>query len=165
MGPRHRPSVRPLLAVALAAAALGLHAGGVAAQEASPPRSGSEPVLPGEPNVPWDDGATPASPDPSLVFPRRIRWDAVLVAPDGRTLTVYFRNGDPGCTGLAAIDVRPDDAGIAVEVTVGDVPGAPSCPPADQLYRTVVVLDEPLVTGARLFDLPSGGSSAGPAGL
>jgi hypothetical protein len=122
-----------------------------------PEPSGSPPaVLPGEPNPPWDDGATPAEPDPSLVAVRPIAWNDVLVAPDGRTLDVYFTNGDAACHGLARVDVAPSDSGVRIVVYVGDVANASPCPDTTQLYRTTVVLDAPAISGGNVLDLPAG---------
>jgi hypothetical protein len=113
-------------------------------------------VLPGEPNPPWDDGALPAEVDPTLTNIRPVTWEHVLVAPDGRTVTAYFWNGPPECAGLAAVRVSKEEGGVAIELRVGDVPGAEVCAAVVQLYRVVVVLDERLVTGGSLLDLPSG---------
>src|SRR5262245_56173649 len=101
-----RTSPRPALLLATVASAAIVLGSGAAAQDPSPSPAASGAVLPGEPQAPFDDGATAAVADPTLVNPRRIRWDAVLVAPDGRTMTVYFLNGDPSCAGLAGIDVQ-----------------------------------------------------------
>lgn len=113
-------------------------------------------VLPGEPNVPWDDGATVAEPRADLVDVRPRTWEHVLLAPDGRTATVYFWMGPPACDGLAGIDVTPTDAGYRLLVMTGQVPDAEVCPEVVQLYRSVVVLDERIISGGSLLDLPGG---------
>ena len=71
----------------------------------------SRPILPGEPNPPWDDGALPAVIDPTLVNAHPRTWSHVLVAPDGRTLDVYFWNGAPECAGLARVDGKAQPVG------------------------------------------------------
>lgn len=113
-------------------------------------------VLPGEPNPPWEDGAITASARTDLVGVHPRTWQHVLFAPDGRTATVYFSMGPEACEGLADIETTPTDAGYRILVMTGDVPGAVACADVVQLYRSVVVLDERLVTGGEVFDLPSG---------
>jgi hypothetical protein len=99
----------------------------------------------------------PAQADPTLVNLRPRTWDHVLVGPDGRTLLVYFWNGTPACTGLGDVQVTQGDGEPRIELWIGDVPGAPEeCPAVAQLYRTVVVLDERLIRGGELLDLPGG---------
>ena len=157
---RHRPA-----AVGVALAAVAFAATGVLGQSesAAPAQGGSPqaspPILPGEPNPPWEDGATAAAIDPSLVNQRPRTWDHILFAPDGRTVTVYFSNGVPECYGLADVQVSQDGAQVGIELWVGDVPGAEACIDTVQLYRTVIVLDERLITGGSLLDLPSGRTS------
>ena len=82
--PRHDGLARPHRAALLGAVALVLCLGSTALGQ-----DASAPVLPGEPNPPRDDGALPATADPSLVNVRPRTWEHVLVAPDGRTITVY----------------------------------------------------------------------------
>ena len=113
-------------------------------------------VLPGEPNPPWDDGALPAEVIPGLDNVRPVTWDRILVAPDGRTASVYFWNGLPECKGLADVQVEERTDGIAIELWVGDVPGAEVCAEVAQLYRVVVVFDERVFTGGSILDLKSG---------
>jgi hypothetical protein len=119
-------------------------------------------VLPGEPNVPWDDRAIAAQPRTDLVDVHPRTWQHVLFAPDGRTATVYFSMGPEACEGLAGIEATGTSSGARVLVLTGTVPGAPEdCPATAQLYRSVVVLDDRLVTGGDLFDLPSGSLGGG----
>ncbi len=132
-----------------AAAAVGAASPGVSPQ-----------VLPGEPNVPWDDGAMVAEPRTDLVDVRPRTWEHVLLAPDGRTATVYFWMGLEACDGLAGIDITPTDTGYRLLVMTGHVPGAEVCPDVVQLYRAVVVLDERIISGGSLLDLPGGGVPA-----
>ncbi len=156
--PIHRRSWLSMTLVALAAALL--LATAAAAQDASPGSeagpSASQPVLPGEPNPPWDDGAVPAVVDPTLVNPHPRPWANVLVAPDGRTLDVYFWNGAPECAGLARVDVTQSDGKVAIEIWTGDVPDVVPCVTSAQLYRTTVVLDSRAVTGGSILDMPGG---------
>jgi hypothetical protein len=118
-------------------------------------------VLPGEPNVPWDDGAFPAQARTDLVHVAPRTWDHVLLAPDGRTAVVYFWMGPEGCEGLADIETTPTDTGYRILVMTGDVPGAEACADVVQLYRSMVVLDTRVITGGEVFDLPSGSVTAG----
>jgi hypothetical protein len=96
------------------------------------------------------DGATAIDPDPGVLDPRPIAWDHIVVAPDGRSLTVYFWMGVQECNGLHSVVVTPTDTGIDVSVLVGIPEGAASriCIELAQLYRTTVVLDAPLVANA-----------------
>jgi hypothetical protein len=131
---------------ALAMIAIAAFGGSAAAQEA----------LPGEPNPPWDDGALPAEVVPGLENVRPVTWEHVLVAPDGRTLTVYFWGGPPECSGLADAQAVEADGEVSIRLRVGDVPGAEVCAAIAQLYRVVVVLDGRVITGGSILDLPSG---------
>jgi hypothetical protein len=116
----------------------------------------SVPVLPGVPHPPFDDGATTADINPNLVDVHPRPWDQILVAPDGRTLTVYFWNGPAACEGLADVKVTPSDEGIEILVYTGELPDAQACPDVVEYYRTVVVLDSQVFSGGSLLDIPSG---------
>jgi hypothetical protein len=96
------------------------------------------------------DGATAIAADPTVQDPRPIAWDHIVVAPDGRSLTVYFWMGVQDCNGLHSVVVTPTDTGIDVSVLVGIPAGTESriCIELAQLYRTTVVLDEPLIANA-----------------
>lgn len=142
-----------------AAVATLLVAGAAVAGAASP--GVSPQVLPGEPNVPWDDGATVAEPRTDLVDVGPRTWEHVLLAPDGRTATVYFWMGPAACEGLADIDVRPTDTGYRLLVMTGQVPGADVCTDIVQLYRSVVALDDRIISGGSLLDLPGGSVAVG----
>ena len=137
-----------LMGSLLVASVVGIGAVGAASQ--------SPGVLPGEPNVPWDDGAFAAEARMDLqnVHPRT--WDHVLFAPDGRTAVVYFWMRDQACEGFAGIETTPTDTGYRILVMTGDVPGSEVCADVVQLYRSVVVLDDRLVTGGEVLDLPAG---------
>lgn len=145
------------LAAALAVVALIPFAAAstVSAQDPSP--GASAPVLPGEPNPPWDDGAIPAVVRSDLVNVGPRTWAYVLVGPDGRTANVYFWNGTPECYGLADVRVTSGETGTRILVMTGDVPGAQACTDEVRLYRTVVVFDDPILTGGSILDLPAGG--------
>jgi hypothetical protein len=67
----HPVNRRRWLSLPLAALAAALLVPVALAQEAS------QPVLPGEPNPPWDDGALPAVVDPTLVDPQLRTWSHV----------------------------------------------------------------------------------------
>lgn len=100
----------------------------------------------GEPN-PSADGATPAVPDPTVVDLHPQPWDHITVAPDGRTLTIYYWSGVPACYGLGRVEVVTGDAGLTITLFTGTVPGSAMCIEMAQLYSTVVVLDGPLILG------------------
>ncbi len=149
---RRRRSLSVVMGTLLSMAVLGVAAVGAA----SPAASGAQ-VLPGEPNVPWDDGAIAAEPRADLVGVGPRTWEHVLFANDGRTATVYFWMGPPACDGLASVDATPTDTGYRILVMTGEVPGAAACPDVVQLYRAVIVLDDKVLSGGELFDLPGGG--------
>jgi len=151
---RSRGSVRPAAIVA-AVALVTMGSSVVLAQGggASPSNPGSDgpvsapPIAPGEPNPPFEDGATVAEPRPGLVGIRQQAWEHVLVAPDGRTVTVYFWSGVPECHGLDRVDVVPAEGGVDINVFTGNVPGDQVCIELAQLYKVVVVLDAPVIGG------------------
>jgi hypothetical protein len=107
-----------------------------------PTQSGQE-----EPVTP-DDEATLVEPNPDLLDPQPTGWDRIEVAPDGRTLTVYFWSGIPDCYGLQRVDVVPADGGVDVQLYTGLVPpGDQVCIQIAQLYKTVVELEAPVIGG------------------
>jgi len=125
----------------------------VSAQSASPPVIGgpdtpvsSGPNASGGPGI-GRDGATLAVPQDGLSDLRLQGWDHIDVAPDGRTLTVYFWNGVDTCYGLAAVDVTTVDGVVSVALQVGTLPNVDACIEIAQSYKTIVVLDSPLVLG------------------
>jgi hypothetical protein len=121
----------------------------------------SSPAVPGEsPEVavstpavepvplPGDDGATVAVPNPDLLNPQPVGWDHIVVAPDGRSLTVYYWSGVPECYGLQRVDVTPADGGVDVQLYVGTVPpGDQVCIELAQLYKVEVQLEAPVIGG------------------
>ena len=113
-------------------------------------------ALPGEPNPPWDDGALPAQVVPGLEDIRPVRWDHVLVAPDGQTMAVYFTAGPPECEALADVRAEYVDGEVRIQLRVGEVPGVEVCPAIAQLYRVVVVVDQRVIIGGSILDVPSG---------
>ena len=135
-----------LLVVALAASS-------VSAQGASPASTGgpdtpvSSSPLPSEPIDATADGATLAVPRDDLSDIRTQAWDHIDVASDGRTLTVYFWNGVDTCYGLAGVDVSTVDGVVTVIVRVGTLPYVDACIDLAQLYKTIVVLDAPVIAG------------------
>ncbi len=135
--------ITSLLTLVLAASA-------ASAQGASPAASGGPdtPVSSGpmEPGV-VGDGAAIAVPQDGLTDIRTQGWDHIDVAPDGRTLTVYFYSGVDTCYGLAGVDVTTVDGVVTVALQVGTQPGVEVCIEIAQLYKTIVVLDSPVIGG------------------
>ncbi len=112
------------------------------------PGTPGEPGEPGElPEVPSDDGATPAVPEDGLTDIIETPWDHITVAPDGRTLTVYYWSGAEGCYGLAGVEVDATGTAPTITLQTGMRPGVEVCIAIAQLYSTQVVLDEPIVGG------------------
>ena len=93
------------------------------------------------------DGAIPAVPSADIVDPQPTPWERIEVAPDGRTLTVYFLNGPSGCNGLKDVQVSVVDGVTTVTVRTGLTPEAmfTTCVAAMFLYKTEVVLDAPVL--------------------
>jgi hypothetical protein len=103
----------------------------------------------GEPvPVPGDDGATVAVPNPDLLNPQPAGWDHIVVAPDGRSLTVYFWSGVPECYGLQRVDVTPAAGGVDIQLYIGTVPpGNQVCIEIAQLYKVEIQLEAPVIGG------------------
>lgn len=124
-----------------------------AAQDGSPSSSlgpdtpvTSGPVVPGDAG-PDSDGATLAVPQDGLTDVRIQGWDHIDVAPDGRTLTVYYWSGVDTCFGLAGVLVTHVDGVVTVQLQVGTLPGVEMCIEMAQSYKTIVVLDAPVLGG------------------
>lgn len=150
--------ILPILAVVLAVvtimpvAAQGDQAGtpdpGYTVDPGVPGEPGGGPIEPGEsPETPFDDGATPATPEDGLLDIMETPWDHITVAPDGRTLMVYYWSGAEGCYGLAGVVVDSSGAVPVIALQTGTRPGVEVCIAIAQLYRTEVVLEEPIVGG------------------
>lgn len=138
--------ITSLLVLALAATAASAQGTSPAASGGpdTPVSSGTMPPVSGEPT---GDGATLAVPQDGLTDIRTQGWDHVDVAADGRTLTVYFWNGVDTCYGLAGVDVATVDGVVTVALRLGTLPGVEACIEIAQLYKTIVVLDTPVILG------------------
>ncbi len=122
-------------------------ASGTLAQSPSPVVEPSVPVV--QPTMDPVDGAVPAIPNPNIVDPQPTPWQHIEVAPDGKTLTVYFMNGAAGCNGLKDVEVSVVDGVTTVTVFTGLTPEAmfTTCVAGLFLYKTPVVLDAPILAG------------------
>lgn len=98
------------------------------------------------------DGATPAVPNLRVTGAAPMPWTHIDVAPDGRTLTVYFWNGVAACYGMKDVHVTVVDGVTTVTVYTGLLPEAINrlCIDIAQLYKTVVVLDAPILGGGTI---------------
>ena len=98
------------------------------------------------------DGAIPAVPSADIVDPQPTPWTRIDVAPDGRTLTVYFWNGAAACNGLKDVRVGVVDGVTTVTVLTGLTPQAmfTTCVEALFQYKTIVVLDAPILGGGAI---------------
>jgi hypothetical protein len=112
-----------------------------------PGEPGGGPTEPGEEPLPAEDGATAVVPEDGLHDIIDTPWDHITVAPDGRTLTVYFWSGAQDCYGLAGVTVDETDAVPSITLQTGTRPGVEVCVAIAQLYSTDVVLDAPIVGG------------------
>ncbi len=122
-------------------------ASGALAQSTSPVVEPSAPAV--QPTMDPVDGAVPAIPNPKIVDPQPTPWQRIEVAPDGKTLTVYFMNGAAGCNGLKDVEVSVVDGVTTVTVLTGLTPEAmfTTCVAGLFLYKTPVVLDAPIIAG------------------
>lgn len=121
---------------------------GLTMEPGTPGEPGGGPQEPGEdPETPFDDGATPATPEDGLLDIIETPWDHITVAPDGRTLTVYYWSGAEGCYGLAGVIVDESEGIPVITVQTGTRPGVEVCVAIAQLYSTQVVLDQPIIGG------------------
>jgi hypothetical protein len=69
--------------------------------------------------APGVTAAPPPSPEPSYrVIPTQIRWHAAHLAPDGRTLTVTFTDGNPDPRGNCFVRMRARAEETAESVTI-----------------------------------------------
>jgi hypothetical protein len=138
-------------ALLMTATSLLAGSGPVLGQDASPTAGPDTPVTSDGGGIPEPetDGAIVAEPDPTIVDPSERPWEQIVVGPDGRTLTIYFWNGVEECYGLARVDVGRKDGVLDITLWTGHRPEAVArvCIELAHLYKTVVVLDEPIVTG------------------
>lgn len=104
------------------------------------------------PPITVDVVATPAVPNPNVTGAQPIPFDHIDVAPDGRTLTIYYWHGVEGCYGLKEVTVAPIEGGYAVTIWAGMLPEAINrmCVDMAQLYSTTVVLDTPVFVNGGL---------------
>ncbi|HUG48810.1 MAG TPA: hypothetical protein VMP67_10420 [Candidatus Limnocylindria bacterium] len=98
------------------------------------------------------DGALAVEPEPGIVDPRPHVWDRISIAPDGRTITVYYWGGVQDCYGLAAVDAQRDADG-RLQITVfegwrGNLGPDVACIEIALLKSVTLTLDEPLVAPA-----------------
>jgi len=101
-----------------------------------------------DPNAPPDgDGALHVEPEPGIVNSRPHAIDRISVAPDGRTVTIYWWGGVQDCYGLDEVRVERDADRTPVftvlEGTVGDL-GDVACIEIALSKATTITLDEPL---------------------
>jgi hypothetical protein len=107
----------------------------------------------GQPQPPGGDGALQVRPGPGIVDPIPHAWDHISVAPDGRTITVYYWGGVEDCYGLARVDVARDADGL-LQVTVlegrrADLPPDTACIEIALLKAVTIELEEPIVAPAQ----------------
>ena len=135
-----------LVAVLLASGAVSAQDGSPAATDGPDTPVSMGPMTPA-PADPTAGGATLAVPRDDLSDIRTQPWDHIDVGSDGRTLTVYFWNGVDTCYGLAGVDVSTTEGVVTIAVRVGTLPYVDACIEMAQLYKTIVVLDTPVIAG------------------
>ena len=142
-----RPIRRPRrLSLAIMATGLLVLATSASAYAASPDKPISSP--PGS-SAPSGDGATRINPDPNVTSLHRQSWDHIKVSANGKKLVVYFWMGVQDCYGLGRVDVSRNHGQLSIKLWTGIQPGAEHmiCPEIAQLYKTVIHLDRPIITG------------------
>lgn len=125
----HRTVMTPFLTVLLVA----LVAGPVAAQM----------------DPPIAENAREATPRDDLVNVSELPWSYLAIAPDGRSLEVYFQDGLPECRGLDRVETRREGGVLDVRVFTGDVADNEGCDALLVLWVTTVEFEEPLALGGR----------------
>ncbi|CAN5782026.1 hypothetical protein BH24CHL6_BH24CHL6_04100 [soil metagenome] len=125
--------------------------GGGAGSDASigdPDEPIAAPVLPPGPVQPGD-GALVVQPQPGIVDARPHAWDHIEVAPDGKTVTIYYWGGVEDCYGLAGVDVQRDADGLltltVLEGRRGELAPDTMCIEIALLKSVTITLDEPLL--------------------
>jgi hypothetical protein len=114
------------------------------------PTAGDDPA-PGPPEM--GNGALEVLPVEGIQNPRPHAWERIEVAPDGRSLTVYYFGGTDECYGLDRVDVEQDaDGRPSVTVYEGELPDLPpetACVEVALLKATPVDLEQPLIAPAQ----------------
>lgn len=106
---------------------------------------------PGDPQDP-STGALQVQPEPGIVNAIPHAWDHINVAPDGRTITVYYWGGVQDCYGLASVGVERDANGL-LQVTVmegqrGNLGPDMACIEIALLKSVTVALDDAIFAPA-----------------
>src|SRR5688572_15351802 len=100
---------------------------------------------PGDPQDP-SDGALRVQPEPGIVDAIPHAWDHIDVAPDGRTITVYYWGGVQDCYGLAGVQVERDANGllqvIVIEGRRGNLDPNTACDDIALLKAATVTLED-----------------------
>lgn len=146
----HRRAIRPALALLAGALLLSVPSVALAQDGTVAPGDPGTGASPGAGPISFDDDATPTAPQPgSTVDPRPVAWDHVTIAPDGRTVTVYFWNGVEPCFALERIEVAQEGGTYRITPFTGYRADAAAidCIEMLQLYSTVVELPAPVLGG------------------
>jgi hypothetical protein len=120
------------------------HDGGVVNPD-QPVIGGAGTAQPAEPG----DGALSVQPEPDIVNATPHAWDHITVAPDGRTITIYYWGGVADCYGLAGVDVQYDADGqlhlTVMEGQRGNLPPNAMCIEIAVLKAVTIELDAPII--------------------
>lgn len=135
-----------LLITVLALAALGA--------ACAPVPAGDDPIvgppIVGGPVEP-DDGVLHVVPEPGIVNPVPHAWQRIEIAPDGRTITIYYWGGVQDCYGLAGVDVQYKAGLLMVRVFEGqraNLGPDVACIEIAVAKAVTVELEQPLVAPA-----------------
>jgi hypothetical protein len=93
--------------------------------------------------------ARDATPRDDLVAVSEQPWSYLAIAPDGRSLEVYWQDGLPECRGLDRVEATRDRGILDVRVFTGDVVDNKGCDALLVLWVTTVEFEEPLALGGR----------------
>jgi hypothetical protein len=81
-----------------------------------------------------------------------IPFDSAVVAPDGTSVAVFFKDGDSGCNKVAGVDLRVRGDEMLITLSVG-ILGEPSQCPEDPLPKVItLLLDPPVDPAIPIFD-------------
>lgn len=96
-----------------------------------------------DPDASWQ----PTSVTPGLHDLRPQAWDHLSVAPDGRTVTVYFWGGVDTCYGLGDVRVTAVNGVPTITLLTGarPLPANTACIDIAVGYRTTITLDQPIM--------------------
>ena len=109
---------------------------------------------PAQPVDPIDDGWALIKPAKGLKDVRKQAWDHIAIAPDGKTVTVYFWGGIEPCYGLSDVKAAVANGVLTVTLFTGTPANGKdvACIEIAKAYKAVVTLDKPIVRDGAATD-------------